>query len=153
MMTKTESSEQARTAHRALLQARDGLTDEQVVRSQLTPQWSVKDVLAHSTAWLIHGAEQWCDIQQGTWTLQKWNQEAIDRFNAEAIEKWDEHVMTEARTAPASAYEQMEQRILSLPDEIDESSVSFKPVRAVVLKHMADHAAQIKAWRQSLSNA
>lgn len=120
MMKKTELLEPTRTAHEALMRALDGLTDEQAMRTKLTPQWSVKDGLAHITAWLIRGAEQWCDIQPGTWTPQQRNQEAIDRFNAEAIEKWHEHAMTAARAVPASAYEQTEQRMLSLPDEIDE---------------------------------
>lgn len=151
-MNKTELLEQACAAHGTLMQALDGLTDEQALRTGLTSQWSVKDTLAHITAWLIYGTEQLRSIEQGTWTPQKWDQEAIDRFNAEATEKWRDHTMADVHAAFASAYNQMEQMIWSLPDDIVESSVTFKLVRAVVLKHLPHHAAQIEAWRQKLDD-
>jgi hypothetical protein len=148
-MTKTELLEHTRAAHSALTKALDGLTEEQATQIGLTSQWSVKDALAHITAWLASGAGQIRDVQNGTWTPQKWDQETIDRFNADATEQWRNHSMTQARAEFASAYNEMEQVISSLPDEIDESSVTYKLVRAVALKHFPHHAGQIEEWKQT----
>ncbi len=148
-MKKEEMIERVRAAHERFTKALDGLTEEQATRAGLNPQWSVKDALAHVTAWEIEGARILSEIQSGTWEPQKVNKNSIDEFNARAVEQRRESSMSAVRAEFDEAHREMERTILTLlPDEVDESSPAYKYTEGTTFRHHAQHAAQIEEWKQ-----
>jgi hypothetical protein len=146
-MKKTEIEERVRDSHLKLLKALDGLTEEEAARVGLNPQWSIKDALAHVVAWESQGADTIREIQAGTWKPQRLNKEMIDEFNARAVEVRRELSMREVSDEFNAAHSRMESLIASLPDEIEESSPTYKFIEGVTFRHMTHHAAQIEEWR------
>ena len=147
-MKKIEVEERVKDSHLKLLKALDGLTEEQATRVGLNPQWSVKDALAHIVAWELQGADIVSEIQAGTWKPQRLNKELIDDFNAQAVKVRRELSMREVSDEFNAAHGRMESLIATLPDEIDESSPTYKFIEGVTFKHMTHHAAQIEEWRE-----
>jgi hypothetical protein len=146
-MKKTELKERVSESHRKLTSALEDLTEEQATRKGLNPQWSIKDALAHIAAWEIAGARMLTEIQNGTWKPQKINKEIIDGFNAEAVEARKEHSMPQVREEFDAAHREIERLIETLPDEVDESSPTYKYLEAVTFTHLTHHAAQIEKWK------
>lgn len=147
-MKKTEVEERVRESHSQLLKALEGLSEEQGTQVGLNPQWSVRDALSHIVAWEIQGANIVSEIQAGTWKPQRLNKEMIDDFNAQAVEERRERSLMEVRSEFDEAHDRMQSLIATLPDEIDESSPTYKFIEGVTFKHMGHHAAQIEEWRQ-----
>lgn len=146
-MKKTELRERVRESHKKLTTALEDLTEEQAIRKGLNPQWSIKDALAHIAAWEIEGARIVNEIQNGTWKPQKIDNEMIDGFNAQAVESRQEHSMPQVREEFDAAHSDMERIIESFPEEVDESTPTYKYVENVTFKHFASHAAQIRKFR------
>ncbi|HEX8145118.1 MAG TPA: DinB family protein [Pyrinomonadaceae bacterium] len=147
-MKKTEIEERVRESHLKLLKALDGLTEEEATRAGLNSQWSIKDALAHVVAWELQGADAIRDIQAGTWKPQRLNKEWIDSFNAQAVEVRREMTMREVSDEFNAAHSRIESLIANLPEEIEESSPTYKFIEGVTFRHMTHHAAQIEEWRQ-----
>jgi hypothetical protein len=144
---KTEIQERVSAAHAKLLQALSGLTEEEATQKGLNPQWSVRDALAHITAWEIEGARRVRAIQAGTYQPDKLNRAAIDDFNARAVEDRQHLSLREATDEFTTAHQEMENLIESLPEEVDESSLAYKFIEGVTFKHLAHHAEQIENYR------
>ena len=149
-MKKTELKERVSESHRKLTSALADLTEEQATRKGLNPQWSIKDALAHIAAWEITGARMLTEIQNGTWKPQKITKEIIDNFNAQAVETRKEHSMPQVREEFDAAHREIERLIETLPDEVDESTPTYKYLEAVTFKHLTHHATQIEEWRKTV---
>jgi uncharacterized damage-inducible protein DinB len=147
-MKKSEIEERVRETHAKLAQALDGLTEEQATRVGLNENWSVKDALSHIAAWSIEAARIIGQIQAGTWQPQRFDKSAIDDFNAKAVEMRRERSMPEVREEFDAAHREMERVISTLPDEVDESSPTYKLVEGVTFRHYAHHAAQIEEFKK-----
>lgn len=147
-MNKTELLERVRSSHAKLVSALHGLSEEQATRMGLNANWSIKDALAHVTAWEIEGVRVLSDIQAGTWKPQKFDQQSIDDFNARVVESRRSSSMSEVRAEFDEAHREMERAIETLlPDEVDESSPAYKFVEGTTFRHHAHHAAQIEKFR------
>ncbi len=151
-MRREELLERVRDAHDTLIGALDGLTEEQATRTGLNVEWSIKDALAHITAWEIEGARTISEIQQGTWQPRKLNKEMIDDFNREASQSRRTRSMTDVRAEFNTAHGKMLRVLQSLPDEVDESSPTYKFAEGVTFKHHDQHAAQIEEWKGRMMN-
>ncbi|MDT4895995.1 MAG: hypothetical protein QOH25_1072 [Acidobacteriota bacterium] len=149
-MQKTELQERVRESHQKLTEALEGLSEEEATRVGLNPNWSIKDALAHISAWEIEAARIITEIQNGTWKPQRLNKEAIDEFNRQAVESRQGDSMPQVREEYDAAHHEMERLLESLPDEVDEATPIYKYVEAVTFKHLAHHAAQIEEWKQKL---
>ena len=152
-MKKTELLERVRASHAKLTAALEGLTDEHATRTGLNPQWSVKDALAHIVAWEREGTEAITQIQRGTYERKPFNQETIDKFNAEAVERRREKSMGEIREEFDGVHATFVRLLETLPDEIDEKSGIYKFTDGVAIHHHAHHAAQIEEWKKKMMNA
>ena len=115
----------------------------------LTELWSIKDALAHIAAWEIEAARIVKEIQSGAWKPQRMNQEMIDEFNRRAVESRRERSFPQVREEFDAAHAEMERIITSLPDEVDESTPTYKYIEGVTFKHFAHHAAQIQKFKNS----
>lgn len=149
-MKKTELQERVRATHGGLVNALEGLSEEEATRKGLTEQWSIKDALSHISAWEIEAARIIGEIQNGTWKPQRLNQELIDEFNRQAVEDRQGHSMPQVREEFDAAHREMERLIESFPDEVDESSPIYKYVEAVTFKHFAHHGALIEEWKKQM---
>ena len=146
-MKRTELQERVRESHGGLVEALEGLSEEDATRVGLTEQWSIKDALSHIAAWEIEVARIVKEIQAGTWKPQRMNQEMIDEFNRRAVEDRHGRSFPQVREEFDAAHAEMERIIDSLPEEVDESSPAYRYIEAVTFKHFAHHGAQIKAMR------
>lgn len=146
-MKKSEIKERVRTAHKRLSDALEGLSEEQATSVGLNPQWSIRDALAHITAWELEGARIVREIQAGTWKPQRLDQQQIDDFNARAVEERRSRTFAEVREEYDHAHHEIEQVIESLPDAIDEKSSTYKFIEGVTFRHHTHHAGQIEEFR------
>ena len=146
-MKKSEIEERVRSAHRGLMEALEGLSEEEATRpASLNAEWSVKDALSHITAWEIEGAQRLREIQAGTWKPQRLSHEMIDDFNRRAVSERLARTFAEVSTEFDKAHAEMEQLLISLPDEVDEKSPIYKFIEGVTFRHHAHHAAQIAKY-------
>jgi hypothetical protein len=146
-MQKTELQERVRESHQKLTEALEGLSEEEATRIGLNENWSIKDALSHISAWEIEAGRIITEIQNGTWKPQRLNKEAIDEFNQQAVESRQGDSMPQVREEYDAAHREMERLIDALPDEVDESTPTYKYIEAVTFKHLAHHAAQIRKFR------
>ncbi len=147
-MKKTEIQERVRTAHRKLTDALEGLSEEEAGRVGLTTEWSVKDALAHISAWETEGELRLREIQAGTWQPQRLSHEMIDEFNARVVDERKTRSFAELREEFDRAHSSLEEFIASLPDEIDEKSPTYKFIEGVTFRHHEHHAGQIENYRK-----
>ena len=147
-MNKGELLERVREAHGKLAKALEGVTEEEATRVGLNSEWSIKDALAHIVAWEIEGVRSISEIQSNTWKPQKFDKQAIDEFNAHAVESRKENSMSQVRLEFDEAHREMEHAIVTLlPDEVDESTPAYKFVEGTTFRHHTHHAAQIQKYR------
>ena len=147
-MKKTEIQERVRAAHRKLTDALAGLSEEEAARVGLTNEWSVKDALAHISAWETEGEQRLREIAAGTWQPQRLSHEMIDDFNARAVGERKTRSWAELREEFDRAHASLEEFIASLPDEIDEKSPTYKFIEGVTFRHHEHHAGQIENYRK-----
>jgi hypothetical protein len=150
IMKKTELQEHVREAHKGLVAALDGLSEDEATRVGLNENWSVKDALSHMAAWEIEAARIITEIQQGTWKPQRMSKETIDEFNRQAVESRKERSMPQVREEFDAAHREMERLIETLPEEVDESTPTYKYIESVTFKHFASHGAQIERWKKQM---
>ncbi|HEY0003757.1 MAG TPA: DinB family protein [Pyrinomonadaceae bacterium] len=151
-MKKTEMIERVHESHERLIQAIDGLSEEQATRKGLNPQWSVKDCLAHVAAWESEGARLFEEMVKGTWKPQAIDKSFIDEFNARAVEARTNRSMREVADEYNLAHVEIERLLQSMPAEIDETSHSYHLIELLTIKHPAHHAAQIEEWKTKVMN-
>ncbi len=149
-MKKSELQERVRDEHRGLVEALEGLSEEEATRKGLTKEWSIKDALSHISAWEIEAGRIIGEIQNGTWKPQRLNSELIDEFNRQAVEDRQGHSMPQVREEFDAAHREMERIIESLPDEVDESTPIYKYIEAVTFKHFAHHGTMIEEWKKQI---
>jgi hypothetical protein len=149
-MKKTELQERVRETHQGLVEALEGLSEDEATRKGLTAEWSIKDALSHISAWEIEVARIVGEIQNGTWKPQRLNNEMIDEFNRQAVESRQNDSMPQVREEFDAAHREMERIIESLPEEVDESTPTYKYIEAVTFKHFAHHGALIKEWKKQM---
>lgn len=150
-MKRDELLARVRASHEKLTAAIDGLTDEAAGRVGVNAQWSVKDALAHITAWELEGAETIRQLQAGTYERKSFNQETVDRFNAEAVESRRGLTIEQARSEFEEAHAAFVRVLETLPEEVEERSPFYKVAEGVAINHHAQHAAQIEEWKKKIS--
>ena len=151
-MKREELLERVRAGRTRLDGALHGLSEEDALRVGLNPQWSVRDALAHVVAWELEGARIIRAIQARTEKPPRLTNELVDDFNARAVEDRRARSMREVVDELDAAHGAMVGLIESLPDDVDESSATYKYIEGVTFHHHESHAAQIEAWRQQPSD-
>jgi hypothetical protein len=151
-MKKEELLGRVNEVHHRVTNVLSGLTERQVMRVGLNAQWSVKDLLAHLTSWKERGAAELVRMESGTWQPQKMEMEAVHQFNAEVVKLRRAHSVTVVRADFEKAHDEMLRLIAALPDEVDETSPSFRVVNGTSIRHVAHHAAQLVEWKLKLAS-
>ena len=136
-------------AHARLARALEGLTEAEAGRAGLTPKWSVKDALAHITAWEQEGARVLAGVIDGTERPRRYPPEEIERFNEEAVTARRGRTLDELLGETRAGHAAMLAAVARLPEEVDENSPAYKIADGFAVEHMAHHAAQIEKYRES----
>jgi hypothetical protein len=58
--------------------------------------------------------------------------------------------MPQVREEFDAAHNEMERLIETLPEEVDESTPTYKYIENVTFKHFASHGAQIEQWKKQM---
>ena len=160
-MTKDELIKQVETEWENLQAALDGLTEEQMHQPGVVGEWSVKDILAHITAWqtrliaTLFKAEKGFtpDTTDGGQTVDQLNEEFYREMKDRSFDRvWDDLV---------SSYHQILSRLESWKDKdlFDPKRFEWmkgKPFAEYIAgdsyEHYAEHAVQIREWRKKTDN-
>jgi hypothetical protein len=141
-------------AHARLARAVEGLAEEEAGRVGLTERWSVKDALAHITAWEQEGTRVLAGILDGAARPRRYPEEEVERFNQEAVAARRGRTLGELLAETRDGHAAMLAAVGRLPEEVDENSPAFKVARGFTVDHMTHHAAQIEKWRgEKMMNA
>lgn len=148
-MKKAELLELVGGAHARLAGALEGLSEEEAGRTGLTAKWSVKDALAHITAWEQEGARVIAGLLDGTERPRRYPDEEIERVNEEVVAARRGRTLGELLAETRAGHEAMLSALARLPEEVDENSPAYKIARGFTVEHMTHHAAQIENYRKS----
>lgn len=159
-MNKQELAEITRASRRALDEQLTGLSDEQILRPGVVDDWSIKDVLAHISAW-ERMCVGWFDaLERG----EKPDREALisqewtDRMNARIYEENRDRPLADIRADSGSSHEAMLALIERVGDGLfDANRFPWAGGRAIAQwvrgnadEHYDEHREQIVAWRAKL---
>jgi hypothetical protein len=121
-----------------LMRAIRGLPDPSFSRPGVVGNWSIKDVLAHVSAWERELIEHIAAEEHG----DEWELPNVDQFNAEQAELDADRTLDDVR-------DDLEETHAELMSILEETPVLSRDlVASDTYKHYAEHAAQITAWRQ-----
>jgi hypothetical protein len=125
-----------------------GLGDAEKVRP-LLDGWSVKDVLAHTAAWLREGAGALERLARGEERPPGALDSDVDARNARFVERWREAFVSEVETELHLAKEAFVTAMRSLPDE---AFAAGGTARGIVFEegidHFKEHAEQVFEWKE-----
>jgi uncharacterized damage-inducible protein DinB len=158
-MPKSDVLAELRAARSGLLQAIEGLTDEQMLRVGAVGIWSVKDVLAHLVAW---EAELVTTLSR----LEQHNQHPPRIVEIEDIDEWNEeqyHInASRPLTAVLEDFHSVHKRLVHVLENLDERTLDDnrrwpwmegEPLSYLIAEnaiwHEEEHAGDIKAWREA----
>ena len=157
-MNKKEILEQLEIEQERFLDALEGLSDEDLERSGVIGEWSIKDILIHISRWEAELVKLLFQARQGQKpTSMHFTQVEVDRTN----QVWfEESRLRPLRTALEDFHAVRNQTILRVEgfserDLTDPNHYKWAGHRALVewiasdsFEHEAEHRAQILAWRQ-----
>ncbi len=158
-MPKADVLEDLRAARRALLQAIEGLTDDQMLRVGAVGLWSVKDVLAHLVSW---EAELVTVLSQ----LEQHKRRAPRIVEIDDIDEWNAEQYRTNAPRPLKAvlddfygvHRHLIAAIERLDDLILDNNRLFpwmegEPLSYLIAEnavwHEEEHAEDIRAWRET----
>jgi uncharacterized damage-inducible protein DinB len=153
---KAEILEQIREARGALLAALEGLTDDAMLRPGVAGIWSVKDILAHLTAWqseLITALSQ-LDAPRRVPGIAKI--EDIDDWNEEQYRVNARRSLQAVREDFNGVHKHLLKTIETLDDKVLEDAQKFpwmegEPLWYLIAEnaywHEQEHAEDIRKWR------
>ena len=130
-----------------------GLSDAQMMEPGVTGAWSVRDTLAHVTAWEEEALKHLPLILKGgmppRYSVQYGG---IDAFNARMTEQKRNLSLSEVRTQLAATHAQLVDFIQSAPEHQLIGETRFRHrLRLDTYSHYPLHAEAIRQWRQRIS--
>lgn len=130
-----------------------GLSDAQVIEPGVTGAWSVRDTLAHVTAWEEEALKHLPLILKGgmppRYSVQYGG---IDAFNARMTEQKRNLSLSEVRTQLAATHGRLVDFIQSAPEHQLIGETRFRHrLRLDTYSHYPLHAEAIRQWRHRIS--
>jgi hypothetical protein len=158
-MTKQELIERIEQDWAKLQSSLDGLTEEQMHASGVVGTWSIKDILAHITAWQSRLITAMFKAARGFTPETTEGGATVDQLNEKWYREMKDRPFEQVWDDLDSSYHQLLKRIDSLSDQD-----LFDPQRFAWMRgdpfstyiagdsyeHYAEHAAQIEEWRKKL---
>jgi hypothetical protein len=133
----------------ALLASFDGLTEDELVRSGVVEEWSVKDILAHITTWEEEALHHLPGVAEGrkppTYASQYGG---LNAFNALKFEENRRRSLDEVLTRLHETHARLLEYLNTVPDELLSSKERFRSrLKWDTYTHYAMHAKHIREWR------
>lgn len=138
-----------------LLASVDGLTDEELHRSGVVGDWSVKDILAHVTTWETEALTHLPEIAAGKPQRRyKDVYGGLDAFNAMRFAENRERSLEEVRSRLGETHQRLLDYLDTVPEELLHSRERFRTrLRWDTYSHYPLHAGHIRAWRERTESA
>lgn len=139
-----------------LLQALEGLSDDEMCLPNVAGVWSIKDVLGHIADWERRFVEEIIRIRDGI-PLQPIPDSDIDAWNATQAAKKKDMPLQQIREEFSRVRQELVNTIESLPQRVLDRKVSVLGEErdipwhvAAAWEHDQEHLPDILAWRREL---
>ena len=158
-MPKKEILEHVREGRTALLAALEDLPPDAMLRPGVAGLWSIKDILAHLTAWQSELVTALTQLDKPTRVPNIVNIEDIDAWN-------DEQYRAAARRSVQAVLEDfngVHKHLLKAVESLDDKTLDdarkfpwmegeplWYLIEENVTLHEREHAAEIRAWRENM---
>jgi uncharacterized protein (TIGR03083 family) len=142
----------------ALDMALSGLSDEQMLKTGVVSEWSVKDLLGHMAFWTQQAAKNTELVNAGRQDeiARPDSPEATDRWNARERFARADRPLAEVRRELEESRRRALAALADLPDEklnLELDGGIFLELYAVdTYDHYREHIAQVLSWRKRLEN-
>jgi hypothetical protein len=159
-MKKQDIFDELISARADLLDAIDGLTPEQMRQPFAVGKWSVKDVLAHLTAWESELVTALNQVQDSSRTPQIVLIDDIDEWNEEQYHVSARRPLEAILDDLHGVHGILRQMITDYPDKrlLDNRQFDWMEGEALsylieenATLHEREHAGDIRAWREEVS--
>lgn len=118
-----------------------GLSDTQMVRPGVVGEWSVKDIMAHITAW----EQKLIDEIEARESGEEFEEPDVDAFNAEQYRLNADMDLEDVRAEFQETHAEL-MEILEVTPVLNRDLVKFD-----TYAHYAEHAEHINQWRRAQS--
>jgi len=134
----------------AFNQSYAGLSDVQLMEPGVTGAWSVRDILAHVTAWEEEALKHLpLILDGGTPPRYSVRYGGIDAFNAHMMEEKRHLSLAEVRAQLAATHGRLVDFIESAPEHrLTDEGRARRRLRLDTYGHYPLHAAAIRQWRE-----
>ena len=159
-MTKDELIQKIESEWNNLQAALDGLTEEQMHQPGVVGGWSVKDILAHITAWQTRLISTLFKAERGVAPETTEGGLSVDQLNEKFYREMKDRAFEKVWDDLDSSYYQLLGRLETWKEKDLFDPKRFKWMRGEPFEryiagdsyeHYAEHAQQILAWRKTLS--
>ena len=156
-MPKPEILEQIRKARGAIMAALDGLSPDAMLRPGVIGLWSVKDILAHLTAWQSELITALAQLDKPNRVPEIVNIEDIDEWNAEQYRASARRTLAAVMEDFSGVHKHLLKAVESLDDKTLDNARKFpwmegEPLSYLIAEngywHEQEHAEEIRKWRE-----
>jgi hypothetical protein len=148
-MTRQQLLKKLDAAWTALKESYAGLSDSQMIEPGVTADWSVKDILAHVTAWEEEALKYLPLIIEGGKPPLYKTYGGLDAFNAQKTEQKRALPLSEVLKQLEETHRRLIGYIQSVPEEQFARETHFRHrLRLDTYSHYPLHAGMIRRWRE-----
>ena len=160
-MTKDELIQKIESEWDNLQAALDGLSEEQMHQPGVVGEWTVKDILAHITAWQTRLITALFKAEKGFTPDTTDGGKAVVQMNERFYREMKDRSFDQVWDDLDSSYHQLLSRLADWKEKDLFDPKRFKwmkgdPFAAYIAgdsyEHYAQHAAEIREWRKAMGN-
>ncbi|CAG0935035.1 hypothetical protein TFLX_03859 [Thermoflexales bacterium] len=160
-MTKDELIKQIESEWANLQAALEGLTEEQMHQPGVVGEWTIKDVLAHITAWQTRLITTLFKAEKGITPETTAGGKTVDQMNERFHQELKDRPFDQVWDDLDSSHYQLLNRLESWKEKDLFDPKRFKWMQGKPFveyiagdsyEHYEEHAAQIRAWRKTMTN-
>ena len=155
-MDKADLIQRIETGWARLQQSLDGLSEEQLHTPGVVGAWSIKDLLAHITAWQTRLIAAMYKAEKGLIPDTTGDGAAVDKLNAQWYRELKDRPFDQVWDDLDASYHQLLGRVENWPERDLFDPKRFKWLQGQPFErylagdsyeHYVEHAEQIEAWR------
>jgi hypothetical protein len=149
-MTRVELLDHLDKAWQALLASYAGLSETEITEIGVTEAWSVKDIIAHITAWENEALKHLPTILAGK-RPPRYSvlYGGIDAFNAQVVEQSRSLSLAEVLERRDETHQRLIDYIMNAPENQFQTETRFRHrLRLDTYSHYPQHAEAIRKWRE-----
>ena len=159
-MTKPELLEAMRAGQTRLDSALSAFTDAQMVTPGMDGEWSVKDLIAHLSAWERRATTLLKILQRGEIPPAAGPEDGLDALNARFYSENKDRSLTEVLAAKLQSFDDFLALVEASPDDDLFSPTRFawtegRPFESWVVgntyDHYDEHLVMLKTWAEQLN--